>query len=196
MTNLMAFHRSTIEAFDEWASVVGDSSYTWANLLPYYKKSAKYLPADANLRAANASVPALSVGSYSTFGGPIEVTYPNFAYPGASYAGPAFEELGIHELNDLQSGQLLGWQSSPFAITKNMERSGATSFLQYATDSGRKNLKLYTTTMAKKVIFNSNHEATGVQVETNGMAYILGVKKEVIISAGVVSTQSQANSMS
>lgn len=167
--------------------MVADKSYTFDNLLPYYKKSAKYIPPNASIRAANASVPPLNANSYSATGGPLEATFSNWAYPGGSFLGPAFEELGTSELPDLQSGKLIGWQYSPFAITANMERSGATRYLDYAAEKKMTNLKLYKTTLAKKILFDSKCKATGVAVQGNGTTFTLGAKKEVIVSSGVVS---------
>ncbi|KUJ23222.1 putative glucose-methanol-choline oxidoreductase [Mollisia scopiformis] len=185
MTNLMAFHRSTVDAFALWAKTVGDDSYTWDNIEAYYKKPAKYVPPNTKLRAANASVPTVPPTTYSAEGGPLEATFPNFAYAGASYLGPAFEELGVAELENLWSGELIGWQYSPFAISSDQQRSGATQYLKYATARGFKNLKLYKTTLAKKILFNGNKTATGVVVEVNGTSFTLGAKREVIVSSGV-----------
>jgi choline dehydrogenase-like flavoprotein len=45
-------------------------------------------------------------------------------------------------------------------------------------------LKVYTQTLAQKVIFNENKTATGVQVQSLGIDYTIHASKEVILSAG------------
>ena len=50
--------------------MVGDESYTFANLLPFFRKSVHYSPPNIALRAANASVPDPSAEAYSPSGGP------------------------------------------------------------------------------------------------------------------------------
>ncbi|OCK94107.1 GMC oxidoreductase [Cenococcum geophilum 1.58] len=191
VTNLQAYHRGTVQSFDRWAQVVGDNSFTFKNMLQWYKKSVKYTPPDNVVRAANASIPALSPQAYSKSGGPLHVTYSNWANPASSYGPAAWKELGVSELNDLLSGQLIGNQYSPANIqpaTQTRDTS-QTSFLKYALNSGRNNIKLYKTSLAKRVLFNTsskNPTATGVTVRTNEQTYTLHAKKEVIISAGAL----------
>jgi choline dehydrogenase len=57
--------------------------------------------------------------------------------------------------------------------------------------SDEKNLKVFTHTLAKQVLFDGNKTATGVLVETAGFNYTLSASKEVILSAGAVSPRSQ-----
>ncbi len=186
----MAYHRGTVQSYDLWAKAAGDNSYTFSNLLPYFRKSVKYTPPNMKVRAANASVPDPSPQSYSTSGGPLEVTYPNWANPVSSYAGAAFKELGVNTLQDLTSGSLIGNQYSPATIraSDQTRSSSETSFWQASVRSGRGNLILYTQTLAKKVLFSDSKKATAVVVETGGVRYTLSAKKEIILSAGAVSS--------
>ena len=57
--------------------------------------------------------------------------------------------------------------------------------------SGRKNLKVFTHTLAKQVLFDGNKTATGVLVETGGFNYTLSASTEVILAAGAVSPKLQ-----
>lgn len=67
---------------------------------------------------------------------------------------------------------------------KRETRSSAeTSFLTAAVKSQQMNLKVYTHTMAKRILFSGN-SAQGVLVNTAGVEYTLRAKKEVILSAG------------
>jgi choline dehydrogenase len=65
-----SFHRGTAQAYDLWAETVGDKSFEFKNLLPYFRKSVHYSPPNTKLRAANASVPNPRPEAYSPEGGP------------------------------------------------------------------------------------------------------------------------------
>jgi len=141
------------------------------------------------IRNKNASVPIPSEESYSAAGGPLQVTHPNWANVESSYAAAAWSELNNTQLRDLTSGVLIGNQYSAAHInpTDQSRSSSETSFLQYAVNSGRNNLVLYTKTMGKQILFDAQRTATGVLAETDGTVYRLSAKKEVVLSAGVVS---------
>jgi choline dehydrogenase-like flavoprotein len=55
----------------------------------------------------------------------------------------------------------------------------------------RRNLKIFTHTLAKQVLFDGDKIATGVVVETGGFNYTLSANKEIILSAGAVSPKLQ-----
>lgn len=188
-TNLMAYHRGTIDSYDKWAEVAGDQSYTFAHLLPYFRKSVRYTPPNMSIRAANASVPNPHADAYSSSGGPLDVTHTNWADVVSSYGGSAFKEIGVDVLQDLSSGVLIGNQYSPATVrpSDQTRSSSESSFWQASIKSGRNNLKLYTNSMAKKVLFDGSKTATGVTVQTGGKEYTLTATKEVILSAGTVS---------
>lgn len=188
--NLMNYHRSTRQAHDKWAKAVGDESYSWSNFLQYYRKSVKYDPPNAVIRALNASIPDPSPEAYSKSGGPLHVSHANWANPVASYVGDAWKEIGVGTLNDLSSGDLLGNQYSPATVRLSDETrsSSESSFLQSAFLSGRSNLKVYKTTLAKRILFDHQQAAEAVLVETNGVKYVLRAKKEIVLSAGAVSS--------
>ena len=66
----LSYHRGSAQTYDRWAEMVGDASYTFANMLPFFRKSVHYSPPNTALRAANASVPDPSAKAYSHDGGP------------------------------------------------------------------------------------------------------------------------------
>lgn len=189
VTNLMAYHRGTIDSFDKWAAITGDNGFKFSKLLKYYTKSVRYTAPNQAVRATNASIPPLNPSAYSNAGGPLDVTYSNYADSIDSYAASAWRELGVATLPDLLSGKLIGNQYSPATLApKDQTRATSrSSFLNYATNSGRNNLKLYKLSLAKKVLFDANKRATGVMVNTTGQLYTLTARKEVIVAAGTVS---------
>jgi hypothetical protein len=56
---------------------VGDQSYTFDSFLPYYKKSVKFTP-PGPARASNASA-EFNAAAFDARGGPLEVSYANYA---------------------------------------------------------------------------------------------------------------------
>lgn len=182
--NFMIYQRPDKGSLQQWANQVGDSSFTFDNMLPYYKKSAQFTPPNTSKRAANASA-EYNAGAFSASGGPLQVSYANYAGPFSSYIEGALNEIGIPDTTDFNSGSLMGAQycSSTIRPDKEVRDSSQTSFLNAA--SGRSNLKVYTGTTAKRIIFDSNKKATGVEVATLGFAnYKLNARREVIVSAG------------
>ncbi|QDS73883.1 hypothetical protein FKW77_007045 [Venturia effusa] len=180
--NFMIYQRATKESMDEWADLVGDQSYTWDNFLPWYKKSVKFTPPKST-RAANASA-EFNAAAFDSNGGPLAVSYANYAGPFSSWMEGSFEEIGINKIQDFNSGELMGSQYCSSTINPSQQRrdSSQTSFLDFA--GSRKNLKVYVSTLAKKILFNSNKKATGVVVSTAGIQYTIAARKEVIVSAG------------
>ena len=55
--NTMGYHRGTVGTYQSWADLVGDQSYTWPNVLPYFKKSSYLTPPNlAKRNVQNATV--------------------------------------------------------------------------------------------------------------------------------------------
>ena len=120
-------------------------------------------------------------------GGPVHVSYSNFYQPISPAANKGFDKLGLKKIQGLNSGELIGYSHITDAIDPAAEtRSSAeTGFLQEALQDVQNTLMAYKQTLALKVLF-SGKQATGVQVQTNGVDYTISAKKEVILAAGVV----------
>ncbi|KAF1911675.1 GMC oxidoreductase [Ampelomyces quisqualis] len=182
--NFMIYQRGDRGSYQRWADQVGDSSYTFDALLPYFKKSVRFTPPNTTMRAANASAEFVA-SAFDTPGGPLDVSYANYAGPFSSYMEGGMNGIGIPNRDDFNSGDLLGSQycSSTIEPSKQKRASSQTSFLTAAKD--RPNLKVYTLTQARKILFDQNKRATGVQIPgPNGSTYVLTARKEVILSAG------------
>jgi choline dehydrogenase len=151
----MIYQRGTTQSYQNWADAVGDQSYTFNNLLPYFKKSVHFTP-PSSARAANASA-AYNPAAFDPAGGPLQVSYANLM--GAQYC------------------------SSTIDPSNENRDSSQSSFLNKAQNRG--NLKIYTISTAQKIIFDTNKVATGVSISSSGgPSYIINANKEVILSAG------------
>ncbi|QDS75516.1 hypothetical protein FKW77_005067 [Venturia effusa] len=188
--NAGIYNRGTIGSYQVWADNVGDQSWTFANLLPYFARGIKFTGVDPNntTRAANASIvpPPANPNAVNVSGFPLTVGYSNWAMPYGSWIARGMAQLGFPVQQDFISGNLLGAQIAPVTIKPDQTRgSSQSTYLDTALASGRTNLKVYTHSLAKRVVFSSNKTATGVEV-VSGISepYILSAKQEVIVSAG------------
>lgn len=180
--NFMIYQRGTVGSYQKWADLVDDQSYTFDSLLPYFKKSVNFT-APSSYRAANATA-EFNADAFDPAGGPLHVSYTNYASPFSSYIQPSLNEIGIPTVQDFNSGSLLGAQycASTIDPTNESRDSSQTSFLEAANQ--RSNLKVYSLTLAKSILFDSNKRATGVRITNAGIASTLTANKEVIVAAG------------
>jgi choline dehydrogenase len=177
--------RGTIGCYQKWADLVGDDSYTFDNILPYFKKSANFTPPNYAKRGPNSTV-SYDPSAFSPDGGPLHVSYFNYFMPYSPYISKALEALGIKRIAGANSGTLLGYTEITASLDPAAEvrSSSETSFLQEAMVETT--IQVYQSTLAEKILFDGR-TAVGVQVTTAGSTYVLSARKEVILSAGVVS---------
>lgn len=168
-----------------WADQVGDESYTWTNVLPFYKKSVHFTPPNNKTIPANASI-GYDASAFSTKGGPLQVSYANYIYAFGSWAQKAFLELGL-VVNPLgfQSGRLIGHQYSAQTYDPRDETrsTSQTAFLTLAQQQTA--LVVYTHSFVTRILFSSTKQAIGVEVEADGVPFYLNATREVIVLAGV-----------
>ncbi|KAI0429010.1 glucose-methanol-choline oxidoreductase [Xylaria sp. FL1042] len=183
--NYLTYHRGTNASYQMWADAIGDQSYTFENLLPWFEKSVKFTPPDQTLRFANGTPEYdVSVFEDARNAGPLSVTFPHYVQAFATWTTKGLLELGFPIIQGLQSGSLLGQSYAMSTVNaQTMERdSSETAFLRPALTYP--NYMVYTQTLAKQILFNGTR-AVGVKVDTDGFEYILSATKEVILSAGV-----------
>ncbi|KAH8911654.1 GMC oxidoreductase [Coniochaeta sp. PMI_546] len=176
--NFMIYQRPDVGSLQLWADSIGDQSYAFDALLPYFKKSCTFTPPGPT-RAANATT-QFDPSAFSPSGGPLHVSYANYAGPFSSWMQPALNEIGIPTAVDFNSGTVMGAQYCSSTIDPNteMRESSQTSFLNAAAT--RPNLSVYQATLAQKIIFSASKRATGVAIP----GATLTAQKEVILSAG------------
>lgn len=160
--------------------MVGDDSYTFENLLPYFEKSVRFT------KPGKASI-SYDPTVFRPSGGPLEVSYANYALPISPGVQQGLELLGLKPIQGLNSGILMGYGHSANTVDPGaaVRSSSETSFLQIALLNT--SLQVYQQTLAKKVNFDANKKATAVSVNTAGVPYFLEARKDVIVAAGAVS---------
>ena len=185
--NFMIYQRGTVQSYQRWADRLGDDSYTWENLQPYFRRSVQFTP-PSSTRFPNASA-EYNAAAFAPDGGPLQASYANYAQPFSTWLKPALHEIGVPQAQDFNSGALSGAQycSSTIRPDSQTRDSSQTSFLNDAL--GRTNLRVYINTMAKRILFDGSKRATGVVVESVPLLlglvrFTLRARREVIVSAG------------
>ncbi|KAH6658291.1 hypothetical protein BKA67DRAFT_591341 [Truncatella angustata] len=182
--NFMIHHRGSIGSYDMWAEEVGDDSYKFESFLPYFEKSVNFTPPDITKRRANAST-QYDPNAFTTPGGPVQVGYTNWVAVWSTWLEKGMQAIGMNATAGFSSGNLLGYHYSQSTIrASDQTRSTSAEYIYTAVNDDLDNLKVYTQTLAKKIVFNSNNTATGVQVNSLGIGYTIHASKEVILSTG------------
>lgn len=190
--NFMIHHRPNKGALDLWAETVGDDSYTFDNLLPYFKKPFTFTPPNTDTRLKNATT-AYDTSDFAGDGegGPVQVTYPNWTPVWSTWAAKGLEAIGINMTDKYNEGSLLGWFYAQLTVEpKNQVRSTSADYIYAARDgSFGDNLTVYLETRADKILFDSDRTARAVQVTSLGdglSTYTIKATKEIILSAGAL----------
>ncbi|KAL9601592.1 MAG: hypothetical protein Q9219_002426 [cf. Caloplaca sp. 3 TL-2023] len=180
--NYMYYQRPTIGSMDKWAEEVGDDSYKFENLLPFYKKSVHYTsPVVLFANSTNNQDPQ----AWSSTGGPLQVSHGKFVDSFGTWVQPAAEKLGMPTINGLQSGTLIGNGYVPYTVDpeKAQRSSSESSFLRSLPEHAR--LRVFDHTLAEKILLDRSNRATGVVASSKNATFTVRARKEVILSAGV-----------
>ncbi|OKO90611.1 Versicolorin B synthase [Penicillium subrubescens] len=167
-------------AMDRWAELVDDPSYTFKNTWRYFKQTISFTA--PNSRSNNIRTP-YNDSAFDDFGEPLQVSYPRYAMPFSRWVRRAMTALGIQEVEDFNTGSLMGHQFCSMTIrpTDESRSSSEAAFLQ--SPRNLETLSIYEKTLAKKILFDWGNRTRGVRV--HGMwDYTLWARHEVILSTG------------
>ena len=163
-----------------WAEAVDDPSYLFDNIFPFFQRTVKFTPPRSR---SEVSIQQYNRSAFSSSGEPLHVSYPIYPMPFSDWAKQAFTEAGLPELEDFNSGSLIGHQFSSMTIrARDQSRSSSESAFLGAFNN-LSNLTVYQKTLATKILFDEGDRAVGVQVK-NTWSSTLKASKEVILSAG------------
>ncbi|KAG4255844.1 hypothetical protein FPRO03_04792 [Fusarium proliferatum] len=180
--NFLVYHRPTNGTMARWAEDVGDDSYTWEEMLPHFQKSPSFTPPDNEKRNVTTDYDA---SAFSKEKGPLQISYANYVPSWAVLVEKGLKSLGFKGIDGFSSGSLLGYSYTTTTVQpKTATRSASDDFVKTARSEKLKTLKVYTESLAKKVTFDDDKKATGVEVSSVGIDYTLKAKKEVIVSGG------------
>jgi choline dehydrogenase len=183
----MVYHHGTTGSYQRWADEVGDPSYSFENLVPYFQRSVTLTQPNTAARAANASVVynASFWAKSDQYHQPLNVGWGNWAPALGTWAQIGMKSLGIPDAGDVNSGTLHGyaWATDTIEPKSQRRESSQTSFLDWAIASTT-GIQVYVQTMACRILFDGNGTATGVLVRAENQDFALSATKEVILSAG------------
>ena len=121
------YQRGTKGAYKQWTDLVSDDSYTFDNILPYFKESITLTP--PNFSKLGPGVPVPYAPAAFCDGRPVHVSYNNFCWPFSPAANDAFKKLGLGTIDGFNSGNLIGYGHitdtvDPAAETRSSAESG------------------------------------------------------------------------
>ncbi len=172
LINGMCYIRGNAMDLDAWAQQDGLADWTYADCLPYYRKSEQYD------RGANA---------YHGDAGPIQVTA---AKPNVNPLFEAMIEAGV-QAGYPRSQDLNGYQQEGFGpmdrfVTPNGRRaSTARGYLDLA--KGRPNLTILTRAVTDRIVFDGTR-AVGVAFVQQDHSRTAYAGKEVLLCAGAIAS--------
>lgn len=187
--NTMAYHRGTVGSYQRWADLVGDQSYTFDKILPYFKESTTLTPPNLKKRnAPNATVEYDPSAFDNSLNGPLQVSWANWVDPAQSLLAFALQAIGqTLSVSGFSSGKVSGgaWVPTTIAPKDATRSTSKSSYLETTFRNKQARLTIYVNSQASKILFDTKKSANGVAVVTQGQQYVLSAKKEVILSAGV-----------
>jgi choline dehydrogenase-like flavoprotein len=172
--NFSFYTRGPSADYDEWAKQVDDSSFSWENALPRFKKLEGFGPVGqtTHLKYVNPS-PAVH-----GMDGPVKISFPLVWERGFEDILVAGKEHGLRTNLDINSGDPIGNGVCPATGWDGYRSTAATAYLNRCP----KNLHVRTNAQTTKILLDGKR-AVGIQV--NGKEYFA---KEVILSAGALDT--------
>lgn len=126
-----------------------------------------FTPPNDNVRRANAST-EYDPTAFSSGGDLVQVGYTNFVSTWATWLEKGLQAVGLSRTLEFSSGGLMGYHYSQSTIrASDQTRSSSASYVYNAKAGSTGNrLKVYTQTMVKKIVFDSNNKATGTSCNT------------------------------
>ncbi|KAF6811615.1 choline dehydrogenase [Colletotrichum sojae] len=183
--NTMSYIRGTKGSYGLWAETVGDESFQWENMLPYFKRSVRLTPPDEEKRDNTNATVVFDPADYDEAGGPLQVSWNNWVDPTLTWLARVVLSLGLTiSPKGFSSGELAGhgaWVPSTIEPERAQRSTSESSFLREFIE--KTGIIVYTHTQATKILFNGT-QATGVSVNSRGVDYTLTAGKEVILTAG------------
>lgn len=177
LINGFTFSRGNSRDYDRWAKEIQDSQWSYVNLLPFFKKA-------ENFTRTNFYVPIDE--RYHGYDGPLPITQCTPRQEVSTAIIRGCEEIG-YKKTDYNGRNQMG-----AAVIQSNARNGrrfdhAMAYLNPIYN--RKNLKILDKSYVTKIkISERNRKVEGVVFTRGNKTYIARQRKEVILSAGAISS--------
>ncbi len=171
LINAMIYMRGQARDYDEWATLTGDRSWGWANVLPLFRQH------EDHFRGGN---------SHHGAGGELRVEAQRLSWDILDRFADAAVEAGIPRTNDFNTGTNEG--AGRFEVTqkRGVRWHARKAFVDPARH--RPNLTVRDSTSVRRLLFEGQR-CTGVEVQVNGTGpgqYTIKATREVILAAGSI----------
>ena len=178
---MMAAHPST-QDIDNWERL-GNPTWNWETLLPYYKKSETF-----NIPSDELKTSLGDIFDPELYGkdGPVQITLPHGTGPPDAAWRWTLQALGVGAMDDPRRGETLGG----YAVLRTMDTEAKRSHAgtaYYLPAANRKNLTVLTGAHVNKILLEASAgkvKATGVSFTVAGKDYSVSSSNEVILAAG------------
>lgn len=168
--NAQIYTRGVPADYDDWAREAGATGWSFADVLPYFKRS------EDNQRYCN---------EHHAYGGPLGVSNPISPLPICEAFFQAGQELGIPFNADFNGARQdgLGY----YQLTQRDARRSSAAIAFLAPVRGRPNLTVLLQAQALRLTLEGRR-ATGVEVSlrSNRTPTLLRARREVIVSSGAI----------
>jgi len=166
--NAMIYMRGQTRDYDEWAALTGDTSWSWDNVLPLFKRS------EDHWRGGDA---------FHGSGGEVRVEEQRLRWDILDRFADAAEQAGIPRTNDFNTGDNFG--SGKFEVTqrRGVRWNAVKAFLRPVIK--RPNLRIVTAALIDKLTFDGAR-ITGVQFRLGDAAMQASARVETLLAAGAI----------
>jgi choline dehydrogenase len=167
--NGMIYMRGQAADYDQWRQM-GNSGWSWDDVLPYFRKSEDHFAGSDELHGA---------------GGEVRVERQRLHWPILDAVRDAAAEIGIPKVDDFNRGDNEG--SSYFHVTqkRGVRWSATRAFLRPAM--ARPNLRVMTGAEATRILFQGMR-ATGLEFLLGGAPSRVSISGELLLCAGAVNS--------
>lgn len=187
----MAYGRPCATEIDDWNEKLGIAGWSWADLLPYFRRSERLEVAQDKMGDQDRLECPLDPALHG-LAGPIHTSIGTWQAPFEKVLLPALGEIsGLPPPVEPYGGSHTGFYRSLFTTDRTGKPTRSYAASGYlAPLIGRTNLKIMTNTVVCNVILKRQEDgslvAKGVNLQNNGNSYAAFANKEIIISAGSV----------
>ncbi|KAL4972000.1 hypothetical protein BDW66DRAFT_164536 [Aspergillus desertorum] len=189
--NGMAFDRGSPGDYNLWGEIIGDSTWSWEGLLPYFRKSETFTPpTEAQQKEFGISFDMAVHGTT----GPLQSSYPPFISQASKAFINALRQLRIPIQRDGTANAIGGFWNPNSLDPVTRERSYArTTFHEEA--KSRPNYHVLPQTLVTKltsdlsaVEYITGYNPDQTTAPSNAQVSRVGARKEIIMAAGGVHT--------
>jgi choline dehydrogenase len=167
--NGMVYMRGQSQDYDDWAALEGCEGWSYADLLPYFKRSEHFEPGPEN--------------DYHGKGGELNVTHVETKYDITDAYIDAAVSIGIPRNDDINGATQEGIGYLQVNMKNGRRWSSADAFLSPEVRK-RPNLEIVLQAVAKRVVLEGKR-AVGIEYEDRkGDTHVAKANREIVLSAG------------